>query len=97
MNRQERRKRQKLAQTEIKYAKMLYDRQSQCDIKLLETWMICISLAVADAYGDDASDAVEKIMPAFQMRLHELTERPLEDMAQELCERTGLEFIWPKC
>lgn len=55
--------------------------------------MICTALAVADAYGDDC-DAVERIMPAFRDRLRELNDRPLYDMAKELSERTGIEFVW---
>ena len=93
MNRAARRRQQKMAQTEIKYANMLYERQNRIDDKLIELWMVCLALAIADTFGDDC-DAVEKIMPAFQERLKELNNRPLYDMAKELSERTGIEFIW---
>lgn len=96
MNRAQRRKQAKLTQTELKYANMLYERQNRLDDKLIEMWMIGTALAVADVFKDD--DKVEyivgEIMTRLKTRLAELNNRPLFDMAKELSERTGIEFIW---
>lgn len=96
MNRAQRRKQAKLTQTELKYANLLYERQNRLDDKLIEMWMVGTALAVADVFKDD--DKVEyivgEIMTRLKTRLAELNNRPLYDMAKELSERTGIEFIW---
>ena len=96
MNRAARRRQQKMAQTEIKYANMLYERQNRIDDKLIELWMVGTALAVADVFkdDDDVERIVGEIMTRLKTRLAELNNRPLFDMAKELSERTGIEFIW---
>ena len=96
MNRAARRKQQKLTQTEIKYANLLYERQNRLDDKLIEAWMVGTALAVADVFkdDDDVERIVGEIMTRLKTRLAELNNRPLYDMAKELSERTGIEFIW---
>lgn len=96
MNRAQRRKQAKLTQTELKYANLLYERQNHLDDKLIEMWMVGTALAVADVFKDDdkAEYIVGEIMTRLKTRLAELNNRPLYDMAKELSERTGIEFIW---
>ena len=94
MNRQERRKKRKLAETEARNFNILCERQNRLDDKLMELWMVCTALAVADVYGEDCDETVGQIMTAFQERLKQLNERPLVDLCKELSERTGIEFVW---
>lgn len=94
MNRQERRKKRKLAETEARNFNILCERQNRLDDKLIELWMVCTALAVADTCGEDCEELVGNIMTAFQERLKQLNDRPLYDMVKELSERTGIEFVW---
>ena len=93
MNRQQRRAIAKRLEADKRAEERLIEKQNRIDDKLIELWMVCLALAITDVYGYMPT-RVEKIMNAFKARLAQLNDRPLESLCRELCEKTGIEFVW---
>lgn len=101
LSRQERRRiareAQKRAAFEQRYGDQIIERQNKIDDRTVEIYTTCMALAITDLYGY-MPKRVNRIVTRFCERIYQVEEDGVgfPELAQELKDKTGIEFVWKR-
>jgi len=96
MNRQQRRKLRRIAETEERNLLYLEDLQMKRMDRLLGLYAVAIGLAHHKLYGKGRDDFIEPLIREWNDQIRRIADEDLtyEDLQEELLKKTGISFIF---